>query len=74
MRLIRLNATQRATLEGLEIDGRPFVQFDILQSVDGGAESLMRVLIDAAKIDDLVDALRRSVEENAVADVGRSYV
>jgi hypothetical protein len=72
VRLIRLNATQRATFEGVEIDGRAFVKLDILQSVDGGAESLTRVLIDAAKIDDLVDALKRSAEENADAELRRT--
>lgn len=72
MRLIRLNATQRATFEGIEIDGRAFVNFDILQSVNDDAESLTRVLIDAAKVDDLVDALKRSAAENADAELRRT--
>ncbi|MBF3666430.1 hypothetical protein ACX827_15155 [Burkholderia pseudomallei] len=49
MNIIRLNGGQRAVLSGTEIDGRVFVQLDVVNTLPDGEESLTRMLISAER-------------------------
>jgi hypothetical protein len=71
---VRLNATQRAVLEGVDIDGRRFAQCDILLANADGSESCTRLMISGAKLEEFIGALAVCADESAIANIGRSYV
>ncbi|BEH49319.1 hypothetical protein ACGYTQ_10295 [Burkholderia pseudomallei] len=74
MTLVRLNNGQRAVLECIEIDGRPFAQIDVFHAREDGGEQVVRVLISREKATALAEALLDVFVEPTCADLGRSYV
>jgi hypothetical protein len=70
-RLVRLSNSQRLVLEPCHIDGRLFLQVDLLQAQEDGSESLARLLIDGSKVELLTTALTTACTDNAVATNGR---
>jgi hypothetical protein len=73
-RLCRLNGQQRAVIEGVDVDGRRFLQLDIVEASPDGTEKLSRSLIAEDRARELTAAVLAALEESALADLGRSYV
>jgi hypothetical protein len=72
VRLIRLNAMQRATFEGETIGDRTFVKIEVLTAIDQGSEHMTRVIVDGEKIESICEALKLAAADNSVADLARS--
>ncbi|KWD88453.1 hypothetical protein [Burkholderia ubonensis] len=72
MNLVRLNGTQRAVLRGTEIDGRPFVEVDLLHTQPDGTETLMRVLLSHDRTAALAEALLAARDDAEPARLERS--
>ncbi|VWD26253.1 hypothetical protein [Burkholderia contaminans] len=72
MQLVRLNGTQRAALSGTEIDGRAFVEVDIVHTLPDGEESLTRMLISAERAGVLAEALLAARDDVEPARLERS--
>ena len=72
MQLVRLNGTQRAALSGTEIDGRAFVEFDLVHTQPDGAETFMRVLLSHDRAAALAEALLAARDDVEPAQLERS--
>ncbi|KVR16125.1 hypothetical protein WK11_25480 [Burkholderia ubonensis] len=72
MNLVRLNNGQRAALECIEIDGRPFVQVDLLHTQPDGTETFRRVLLSPERAAALADALLAASTDVEPARLERS--
>ncbi|RQY03764.1 hypothetical protein DF118_32380 [Burkholderia stagnalis] len=72
MNIVRLNGHQRAALSGTEIDGRAFVEVDIVHTLPDGEESLTRLLISAERAAVLAEALLAARDDVEPARLERS--
>ncbi|KVO83237.1 hypothetical protein [Burkholderia ubonensis] len=71
-RLIRLTGCQRAVLRGTKIDGRAFIEVDIVHAQPDGAESLTRMLISVERAAALAEALLAARDDAEPARLERS--
>ncbi|KWO78482.1 hypothetical protein [Burkholderia ubonensis] len=71
-RLIRLTGCQRAVLSGTEIDGRAFVELDLLHAQPDGTETFMRALLSPERAAALADALLAASTDVEPARLERS--
>ncbi|WP_322065880.1 hypothetical protein [Burkholderia ubonensis] len=72
MNIIRVNGAQRVALSGTEIDGRPFVQVDLLHTQPDGTETFMRALLSPERAAALADALLAASTDVEPARLERS--
>ncbi|RQS74638.1 hypothetical protein [Burkholderia sp. Bp8977] len=72
MQFVRLNGTQRAALGGTEIDGRAFVQVDLVHTQPDGTETFMRVLLTHDRAAALAEALLAARDDVEPARLERS--
>ncbi|OAB13675.1 hypothetical protein AQ853_28200 [Burkholderia pseudomallei] len=71
-RLIRISSSQRVDVSGLEIDGRPFVQVDLLHTQPDGTETFVRALLSHERAAVLADALLAARDDVEPARLERS--
>jgi hypothetical protein len=73
MQILRLNGTQRVTLNSTEIDDRVFVEVDLFHTQPDGTETFMRMLLSLERAAALADALLAARDDAEPARLERIY-